>query len=145
MIEKVVNRKNMRRAYQQVLRNEGSAGEDGMSVQELWNHLKVNRDKIATAVCNGSYLAQPILGIEIPKSKGKRLLGIPTVTDRMVQQAVSQVMSRGFEEEFTAHIIFLNKPNTSTLIFPALLYNHSLKRWCLHHQLRTIDLIILFV
>ena len=103
MIEKVVSRKNMRRAYQQVLRNEGSAGEDGMSVQELWKHLKVNRDKIATAVCNGSYLAQPILGIEIPKSKGKRLLGIPTVTDRMVQQAVSQVMSRGFEEEFRAH------------------------------------------
>ena len=45
MIEKVVSRKNMRRAYQQVLRNEGSAGEDGMSVQELSKHLKVNRDK----------------------------------------------------------------------------------------------------
>ena len=103
MIEKVVNRKNMRRAYQQVLRNEGSAGVDGMSVLELSKHLKVNRDKIVTAVCNGSYLPQPILGIEIPKSKGKRLLGIPTVTDRMLQQAVSQVMSWEFEKEFKAH------------------------------------------
>ena len=103
MIEKVVNRKNMRRAYQQVLMNEGSAGVDGMSVLELSKHLKVNRDKITTAVCNGSYLAQPILGIEIPKSKGKRLLGIPTVTDRLLQQAVSQVMSAGFEAEFKAH------------------------------------------
>ena len=103
MIEKVVNRKNMRRAYQQVLRNEGSAGVDGMSVLELSKHLKVNRDKIATAVCNGSYLPQPILGIEIPKSKGKRLLGIPTVIDRLLQQAVSQVMSGIFEKEFKAH------------------------------------------
>ena len=103
MIEKVVNRKNMRRAYQQVLQNKGSAGVDGMSVQGLSKHLKVNRDKIATAVCNGRYLPQPILGIEIPKSKGKRLLGIPTVTDRMLQQAVSQVMSVGFEKEFKAH------------------------------------------
>jgi len=101
MIEKVINRKNMLKAYRQVLSNKGSAGVDGMSVYELSEHLQENRDKIVTSVCNGKYLPQPILGIEIPKANGKkRLLGIPTVTDRLLQQAVSQVVAPKFETEF---------------------------------------------
>jgi len=104
MIEKVVSRKNMLKAYRQVVSNQGSAGVDGMSVKELSHHLKVNRDKIVTAVCNGSYLPQHISGVEIPKSNGKtRVLGIPTVTDRLLQQAVSQVIEPRFELEFTEH------------------------------------------
>jgi RNA-directed DNA polymerase len=55
MIEKVINRKNMLKAYRQVLSNKGSAGVDGMSVKELSSHLKENRDTIVTAVCNGKY------------------------------------------------------------------------------------------
>jgi len=101
MIEKVINRKNMLKAYRQVLSNKGSAGVDGMRVYELSEHLQENRDKIVTSVCNGKYLPQPILGIEIPKANGKkRLLGIPTVTDRLLQQAVSQVVAPKFETEF---------------------------------------------
>ena len=89
MIEKVVNRKNMLRAYQQVMSNQGSAVVDGMSVKELFDHLHKNRDKIVADVCNGKYLPQTILGVAIPKSNGKiRLLGIPTVTDRWLQQAI---------------------------------------------------------
>ena len=104
MIEKVVSRKNMLKAYRQVVPNQGSAGVDGMSVKELSNHLKINRDKIVTALCNGSYLPQAILGVAIPKSNGKmRVLGIPTVTDRLLQQAVSQVIEPKFELEFTEH------------------------------------------
>ncbi len=104
MIEKVVSRKNMRAAYHQVVSNQGSAGMDGMTVKSLKEHLNKNRDKIVTAVCNGSYLPQAILGVEIPKSNGKvRLLGIPTVTDRLLQQAVSQVMSPRFELGFKEH------------------------------------------
>ena len=104
MIEKVVNRKNMLRAYRQVVSNGGSAGVDGMSVKELSSHLKENRDRIVTAVCSGKYLSQFILGVEIPKSKGKkRLLGIPTVTDRLLQQAVNQVIGPKFEAEFKEH------------------------------------------
>lgn len=104
MIEKVVNRKNMLRAYKQVVSNKGSAGVDGMSVKELSVHLKENRDKIVTAVCNGKYLPQAILGVEIPKDNGKkRLLGIPTVTDRLLQQAVNQVIAPKFELEFKEH------------------------------------------
>jgi RNA-directed DNA polymerase len=104
MIEKVVNRKNMLRAYRQVLLNAGSSGVDGMSVNVLSKHLKENRDRIMTSLVNGNYLPQPILGVSIPKSDGKsRLLGIPTVTDRLLQQAVSQVVGSSFELEFKEH------------------------------------------
>ena len=58
MIEKVINRKNMLRAYRQVVSNKGSAGVDGMPVKALWEHLDKNREKIALEVCNGTYLPQ---------------------------------------------------------------------------------------
>ncbi len=104
MIEKVISRKNMHRAYHQVMSNQGSAGVDGMPVSELLNHLNKNRNAVTTAVCNGRYLPQVILGVSIPKSNGKsRLLGIPTVTDRLLQQSVSQVISPRFEKDFTEH------------------------------------------
>ena len=104
MIERVVNRKNMLMAYRQVLKNAGSSGADGMGVEDLSRHLKENRDRIMTGIVNGSYIPQPILGVCIPKGNGKhRLLGIPTVTDRLLQQAVSQVLSPLFEAEFKAH------------------------------------------
>ena len=104
MIEKVVNRKNMLKAYRQVLSNAGSAGVDGMPVKALSGHLRENRDRIVTAVLNGKYLRQFILGVEIPKrSGGKRHLGIPTVMDRMLQQAVHQVIGPKFEVEFKEH------------------------------------------
>src|SRR6478736_3301053 len=104
MIEKVVNRKNMLKAYRQVLMNAGSSGVDGMRVEALSKHLKENRDKIMTSIVNGKYLPQAILGVSIPKSNSKhRLLGIPTVTDRLLQQAVSQVIGPRFELEFKEH------------------------------------------
>ena len=94
----------MREAYRQVVSNQGSAGVDGLPVQALSKHLNKNRDAIVLAVCNGRYLPNAILGVEIPKGNGKtRLLGIPTVTDRWLQQAVSQLMSPKFELEFTEH------------------------------------------
>lgn len=94
----------MLRAYQQVMSNQGSAGADGMSVKELSNHLHKNRDKIVADVCNRKYLPQTILGVAIPKSNGKiRLLGIPTVTDRWLQQAVHQAIMPLFEVEFKKH------------------------------------------
>jgi RNA-directed DNA polymerase len=104
MIEKVLHRGNLVKAYRQVLANKGSAGVDGMPVSKLSEHLEINRDRIVTAIANGSYLPQPILGVEIPKSNGKkRLLGIPTVTDRLLQQAVNQAIAPLFELEFKEH------------------------------------------
>ena len=104
MIEQVIARKNMRLAYQQVLRNKGSAGVDGMPCSELTAYVKEHRDAIATRMVNRQYLPQPILGVSIPKINGKtRLLGIPTVADRWLQQCVAQVIMPKFEVEFTQH------------------------------------------
>jgi retron-type reverse transcriptase len=74
-----------------VASNKGSSGVDGMEVSELKSFIDFNREQIAKSIFNGSYRPKAIKGIEIPKSNGKvRLLGIPTVVDRWLQQAVSQ-------------------------------------------------------
>ncbi|GAB1404472.1 hypothetical protein MASR1M74_16510 [Lentimicrobium sp.] len=101
MIEQVLNRRNLTLAYRKVVSNKGSAGVDGMPVKELYAHLTKNRQRIESEIRQGKYLPKPILGVEIPKSNGKtRLLGIPTVTDRLLQQAVGQVIAIKFEVEF---------------------------------------------
>jgi RNA-directed DNA polymerase len=104
MIEKVLNRKNLYKAYRQVVRNKGSAGVDGMKVTDLISYLESNRDRIATSILNHTYVPKPIKGVEIPKSNGKtRLLGVPTVVDRWLQQAVSQVLMTKYELTFEEH------------------------------------------
>jgi len=104
MIEQVINRRNMHLAYKQVLRNKGSAGVDGMQVRELKSYIDKNITSIALSITNGNYVAQPILGVTIPKSNGKpRLLGVPTVIDRWLQQSVAQAITPLFEYEFKAH------------------------------------------
>lgn len=101
MIEKVLNRKNLYKAYRQVVRNKGSAGVDGMPVHELLSYLENNRDRIITSIMNHTYVPQPIKGVEIPKSNGKtRLLGVPTMVERWLQQAVNQVLMTKFELTF---------------------------------------------
>lgn len=101
MIEQVLNRRNITLAYRKVLSNKGSAGIDGMQVKELYAHLSSNRQVIEDAIRKGKYLPQPILGVTIPKSNGKtRMLGIPTVTDRLLQQAVGQAIAIKFELDF---------------------------------------------
>lgn len=104
MIEQVLNRRNLKRALRCVVSNKGSAGVDGMECRELYEYLKNNRESIETGIRNGTYLPQPNLGVEIPKEKGKkRLLGVPTVTDRYYQQAVAQAIAAKFEMEFENH------------------------------------------
>lgn len=105
----------MRLACSHVVQNKGSAGVDGMTVKELTIFVKENRDKIATEMCNGKYLPQAILGVEIPKSNGKtRLLGIPTVVDRWLQQCVAQAIAPKFEVEFKKHSYGF-RPNKNAL------------------------------
>lgn len=124
MIEKVLNRKNLYRAYRQVVRNKGSAGVDGMPVTELLSYLENNRDTIGTSILNHTYVPQPIKGIEIPKSKGKiRLLGVPTVVERWLQQAVSQVLMTKYELTFEQYSYgFRPEKNTHKAVTQALKY-----------------------
>ena len=89
------------RAYRQVISNQGSAGVDEMPVKELYAYLTQYREQIISDIRTGKYLPQPIRGAEIKKSNGKkRLLGIPTVIDRLLQQAVGQVLAIKYEMEF---------------------------------------------
>lgn len=104
MIEQVVHPYNLQKALRQVIVNKGSAGIDGKKTAELTDYFRENKTSITQSVKEGLYQPQAILGVEIPKGNGKtRLLGIPTVTDRLLQQAVSQVLMPKYEYEFSAH------------------------------------------
>src|SRR5690606_10318 len=101
MIEKVLHPRNLTKAYRQVVSNKGSAGIDGMKTDQLKSFIDSNRSVIATNILTRRYSPQAIKGVEIPKSNGKtRLLGVPTVVDRWLQQAVSQQLASKFELEF---------------------------------------------
>lgn len=103
MIEKVLRPKNLYKALRKVVSNKGSAGVDGMSVYELESYKEENRIKLMTSIVNRKYIPDAIKGVEIPKSNGKtRLLGVPTVVDRWLQQAVGQQLAAKFELEFEA-------------------------------------------
>lgn len=101
MIEQVLNRRNLQKAMEHVLQNKGSAGVDKMPLSELSKFIRENEKEIAMQIKSRKYLPKPILGKEIAKSNGKtRLLGIPTVIDRWLQQSVLQVITLRFEEDF---------------------------------------------
>ena len=101
MIEQVLNASNMQIAYKQIMKNNGSGGVDGMRLPQFSEYLKEHWEAIACKVRNQEYQPQAILGVEIPKSNGKtRLLGIPTLIERLLNQAVNQVLSPIFEPDF---------------------------------------------
>lgn len=101
MIEKVLHPKNLYKASHQVVCNKGAAGIDGMQVGELKSFIDTNRTPVLTSILNRKYVPKAINGVEISKSNGKtRLLGVPTVVDRWLQQAVSQQVATKFEFEF---------------------------------------------
>lgn len=101
MIEKVLHPRNLTKAYYQVVSNKGSAGVDKMSVYDLASYREAKGEALLSSLLNRRYLPQAIKGVEIPKGKGKtRLLGVPTVVDRWLQQAVSRQLATKFELEF---------------------------------------------
>ena len=101
MIEKVLQARNLTKACRKVISNRGSAGIDFMDTDGLKSFVDENRSVIALDILNRKYVPTAIKGVEIPKSNGKtRLLGVPTVVDRWLQQAVSQQLAAKFELEF---------------------------------------------
>lgn len=104
LIEQIITRQNMEKAYWQVVRNKGAAGIDKMTAEELKPYLQKQWAEIKTKLLNGQYKPKGVRKVEIPKtSGGKRTLGIPTVIDRMIQQAIHQVLSPIFETEFSEY------------------------------------------
>ena len=104
MIEHVIQQRNLNKAYQKVCVNKGAGGVDGMEISHLKAHLQTNGQTLVERIRNGSYQPSPIKGVEIPKSNGKtRMLGIPTLTDRVIQQALHQVLEPVFEPGFQRH------------------------------------------
>ena len=103
-MEAAVERSNMQRAYQRVVRNKGAAGVDGLGVSELGDLLRQHWPTIKAKLLAGSYCPQPVRQVSIPKPNGgERKLGIPTVLDRLIQQALHQVLSPIFEPTFSEH------------------------------------------
>lgn len=102
LMEAVVDRTNMQAAYQRVMRNKGAAGVDGLPVAELKPWLQRHWPSLRAALLNGSYLPSPVRKVDIPKPNGGvRTLGIPTVLDRLIQQALLQILQPLFEPGFS--------------------------------------------
>jgi RNA-directed DNA polymerase len=105
MLEQLLSRENLLEALKRVEANKGSHGVDGMSVKLLREHIKQNWLTIRQAIEEGIYQPNPVRRVEIPKPNGGgvRMLGIPTVTDRMLQQAIAQVLTPLFDPQFSEH------------------------------------------
>lgn len=101
LLARVLERDNLQRALKQVRRNQGAPGIDGMSVDALPEHLKDHWPTIKTDLLAGRYRPQPVRRVEIPKADGRqRMLGIPTVLDRFIQQAMAQIVQAQWEPHF---------------------------------------------
>ena len=131
LMESVVERANILTAYHHVKRNKGAAGTDGMSTEELYSYLHENWHRIRRALLEGRYSPQPILSVDIPKPGGGfRTLGIPTVLDRLIQQAIHQVLQRSWEPEFSDKSYgFRPGHSAHDAILQAREYIASGKRW----------------
>lgn len=103
LLEKIVGRDNMNYAYKRVKSNKGAHGIDGMGVDELLQYLKENGGQLRQSILDGKHRPNPVRRVEIPKEDGKKMRksGIPTVVDRVVQQAIGQVLTPIFEKQFS--------------------------------------------
>lgn len=103
LFEHILDRNNLNKAYKRVRRNKGAPGIDGMTIDEALPWLKEHRDTLLTSLIDGSYKPSPVRRVEIPKADGKgvRKLGIPTVIDRIIQQAIAQKLTPIWEALFS--------------------------------------------
>jgi len=131
LMDRVCNLSNLSRACRHVISNGGRGGVDGMEVGELGDWFSTNWHDLQKSLLEGSYRPQAVLGVEIPKSSGgKRLLGIPTVVDRVVQQALHQVLSERYERVFSRSSYgFRPKRSAHQALAQAAEYVSSGKRW----------------
>jgi RNA-directed DNA polymerase len=104
LLERILSRENMQRAWKRVKANKGAPGVDNMSVEEFPEFVCVNWDRIRESLLAGTYQPLPVKRVEIPKpTGGTRPLGIPTALDRLIQQAIYQVLMPIFDPDFSEH------------------------------------------
>ena len=104
LLELILSPNNLNEAYVQVKRNKGRGGVDKMEVESLKDYLVANKEALTASILGGTYRPQPVLRVEIPKDNGKkRPLGIPTVVDRVIQQAIAQILTQLFEPQFSTY------------------------------------------
>lgn len=130
-LETILDRNNLNRAYKAVVANKGSAGVDGMEVGDLLGHLKTHGAALVQSITEGQYRPSPVRRVLIPKENGQtRPLGIPTVVDRMVQQAVAQMLVEEYESVFSdgSHG-FRPGRSCSTAMDQALRYANEGYKW----------------
>lgn len=102
LLEQILSPTNLNQAYKQVVSNKGSGGIDGLCTEDLLPWLLLHKEELTTSIKSGKYVPNPVRRVEIPKESGKkRLLGIPSVIDRFVQQSIAQVLSPIYEPEFS--------------------------------------------
>lgn len=102
LLELALSPSNLNQAYKAVVINKGCGGIDKMSCEHLFRWLLANKDELISSLQNGTYRPNPVRRVEIPKDNGKkRLLGIPTVVDRLVQQAINQILTPIYERQFS--------------------------------------------
>jgi RNA-directed DNA polymerase len=103
LLEQIIDRTNLNNAYKRVKSNKGAHGVDGIGVDELLQYLKDNGEELKQSILDGRYRPNPVRRVEIPKEDGKqkRKLGIPTVVDRVIQQAIAQVLTPIYEKQFS--------------------------------------------
>src|SRR5512138_714802 len=132
LMEEVCERKNSKQALKRVNANKGSPGVDGMTVHDLPGYLKQHWPVIREQLLSGTYKPQPVKRVEIPKSDGGvRKLGIPTVLDRFVQQAVMQVLQRRWDRTFSDHSYgFRPGRSAHQAVAQAQQYIAEGYRWC---------------
>lgn len=104
LIDVIITKENLNRAYKKVVENKGASGIDGVTVEELGDYIKLNKEEIVNSIRNKTYFPKPVRRVYIPKSNGKmRPLGIPTALDRTIQQAIAQPISDMYEEIFSEY------------------------------------------
>jgi RNA-directed DNA polymerase len=101
LMEKICDRNNLNLAYKRVKANKGAPGIDGMTVEEMGKFIAEHKERLLDSLLSGNYQPQPVREVEIPKPGGIRQLGIPTVIDRLIQQAILQVLQPIFERRFS--------------------------------------------
>jgi RNA-directed DNA polymerase len=137
MLEQILSNWNIKKSLAQVMGNKGAGGIDGMQTDELRDYLNANWQSLRMKILEGSYEPSPVRKVEIPKPQGGvRMLGIPTVTDRLIQQAISQWLSPKCEEQFSEYSYgFRPNRNAHQAVMQAQSYLNGGKVWVIEIDL----------